>query len=139
MISVPPVVENGIDVDAAAYLNSALREAVVRSVSFRLVGEDASEATLKVILLGTDAPLLPFADPGQRAAQYRAVVSLKGELISRTGKIIWTSPVITGESHYLSPAGRIEVLDGVRRTALARAAEDAASRLMASLQAVLLD
>lgn len=86
-------------------------------------------------MLGTDSPLLPFADPGTRAAQYRAVVSLRARLISRTGKILWTSEVITGEAAYLSPAGRIEVLDGMRRTALSRAADDAASRLVASMNA----
>jgi hypothetical protein len=133
LISVAPVAEQGIDVDAAAYVNTALREAVARSLSARLVEEEASEASLLVTLVGTDAPLLPFADPGARAAQYRAVVSLKGQLISRTGKVLWTSEVINGESNYLNPGGAIEVLDGMRRTALARAAEDAAARLVASL------
>jgi hypothetical protein len=126
-------VEQGIDVDAAAYVNTAVREAVARSLSARLVDEEASEASLNVILLGTDAPLLPFAEPGLRPAQYRAVVSLRGSLISRTGKVLWTSEVINGESPYLSPKGRIESLDGIRRTALARAAEDAARRLIASM------
>lgn len=130
-----PLVESGTDVDAGAYVDAAVRSALARSSSARLVGADAADASLEVTLVGTDSPLQPFADPGLRAAQYRALVSLRGRLISRTGDVLWTSDVITGESPYLSPAGRIEVLDGTRRTALSRAAEDAAARLIASMNA----
>jgi hypothetical protein len=131
------LVESGTDVDAGAYVDVAVRGALARSSSTRLVGDDAADASLEITLVGTDSPLQPFADPGLRAAQYRALVSLRGRLISRTGTVLWSSEVITGEAPYLSPEGRIEVLDGMRRTALSRAAEDAASRLIASMNASL--
>lgn len=134
-LSIAPIAEYGIDVDAAAFVDTAVREAIARGASTRLVGAEVAEASLEVTLVGTDSPLLPFADPGQRTAQYRAIVSLRGRLISRTGAVLWASGVISGEAPYLSPSGRIEVLDGVRRTALAHAAEDAASRLYASMAA----
>jgi hypothetical protein len=114
-----------------------VREAIARSSRTRLVGDDAAEAELQVMLVGTDSPLQPFADPGVRAAQYRAVVLLRGRLVSRTGEVLWSSGVITGEASFLSPGGRIETVDGARRTALSRAAADAASRLVASMHASL--
>jgi hypothetical protein len=137
MISVGPIAEGGIDVDAAVYVDAAVRGAIARSTAAQLVGESRSEARLEVTLVGTDSPLQPFADPGLRAAQYRALVSLTARLISKSGKVLWTSEVITGEAPYLSPDGRIEVLDGMRRTALSRAAEDAAARLVAGMNAAL--
>jgi hypothetical protein len=129
--------ESGLDVDVAAYLARAVREAVARSTSTSLVREDAAEVRLEVVLLGASSPLQPFADPNLRAAQYVATVSLRARLVDKRGQVVWTSEVINGEAPFLSPQGRIEVLDGVRRTALSRAADDAASRLIASMSAAL--
>jgi hypothetical protein len=133
-ISVGKLVDaQAIDVDAAALVTNAVRRAVARGPRTRLVESDAADAHLEVELLSTDSPLAPFADPAARAAQYRATVTVRGRLVDRGGKIVWTSNAITGEARYLSVSGAVEALEGARRRALERAAEDAAERLLAGM------
>jgi hypothetical protein len=132
-IAVGRMTEPGIDVDAAALVNAAVRHALASSPGTRLVAEDAADETLDIELLNATSGLAPLADPNLRAAQYRALVLVRGKLIDRTGKVTWTSPVITGEAPFLSTPGPIETLDGARRRALSRAADVAAERLVASM------
>lgn len=132
-IRVGRIIEPGIDVDAAAMVAGAVRQAIARGPSTRLVRGDAAEAELEVELVNSASALATLADPGLRAAQYRAVVLVRGRLLDKQGKVLWTSTVITGEAPYLSAPGPIEALDGARRRALERAADDAAERLVASM------
>lgn len=133
-ISVAPIKEPGIDVDAAPLLTAAIRHAVARGPGTRLAGEESGAALLQVELLSSTSGLTSFADPAVRAAQYRAVVNVRATLVGANGKTLWQSSVITGEAPYLSTPGAIEKLEGARRRALERAAEDAAERLVASLR-----
>jgi lipopolysaccharide assembly LptE-like protein len=132
-IAIGRLSEPGIDVDAAALVNAAVRHAIASSPSTRLVSRGAADATLDIELLNSASALAPLADPNVRAAQYRAVVLVRGRLLDKRGVLIWESPVIQGDSPFLSTPGPVETLDGARRRALARAADIAAERLVACL------
>jgi hypothetical protein len=131
-IHVAPIAEPGIDVDAAAWVNVAVRHAVARSPSTRLVAREEAYATLEVEMVNSAAALAPLADPGLRASQYHAVLVLRGKLVDKTGRVLWRSEA-TGDVPFLSTPGPIETLDGARRRALQRAAEEAADRLIGAL------
>src|SRR5262249_44155475 len=77
-IAVGKISEPGIDIDAAALVNAAVRHAIASSPSTRLVSSGAAEATLDVELVNSASALAPLADPNLRAGQYRAVVLVKG-------------------------------------------------------------
>lgn len=132
-IDVGKIGEPGIDVDVAAAVDIAVRHALARTPSTRLATRGEADATLEVDVVNSAAGLAPMADPGMRAAQYRAVVLVKGRLIDRGGKVIWSSAPVVGEAPFLSTPGPMVNLDGARRAALARAADQAASRLVASM------
>ena len=133
-IRVAPVAEPGLDVDAAALVARAVRRAVARGPGTRIAATGAEEISLEVELLDAGMNLAAFADPNLRAAEYRATVLLRGRLRDPSGAVVWSSPVIAGESAVLSPPGRVEVLDGARRRSLEWAAEDAADRLVVSVR-----
>ena len=132
-MSVAPVLESGTDIDAGALVSAAVRRAVARAPATDLVDPDFAQSRLEVELIGASARLAPLAEPGRRAAQYLAVVRLRGRLVDLDGDVLWASPVVAGEAPFLSAAGRIEALDGARRRALKQAAEQAADRLIAGM------
>jgi hypothetical protein len=124
--------QEALDVDAAALVSRAVRRAIARGPSTQLA-EEGAEGTLRVRLIEARADLAPLADPRLRAAQYRAEIRLVATLVRTDGKLLWTSSLIVGEAPYLSTPGALERLDGARRRALERAAEDAADRLVAAM------
>jgi hypothetical protein len=132
-ISVAPVQEDGIDIDAAALVAREVRRKIANGMSTTLSDEENAQAVLAVTLLDSDAKLAPLADPGLRAAQYVAVVRIRGTLTSTAGKALWKSGVISAEAPYLSVPDDLEALDGARRRALAQAAESAAARLVGGM------
>lgn len=133
VIAVRALEERGIDVDAGAEVLGAVRRAIARGPALRLAGAPDADAELALELVGTTTELEAFADPAARAAEYRAVIHVRGTLYSADGSTLWRSAVITGEAPFLSTPGPIERLDGARRLALQRAARDAAERLVAAL------
>lgn len=127
---------DGIDVDLAALLATATRDAVAGRAELSLVGRGDADVTLRVDLVPGAAGLSALADPARRAAEYRVEVRLQATLVTETSsrsEPLWRSDTIVGEATYLSAAGSIVALDGARRRALARAAEDAAQRLVTAL------
>jgi hypothetical protein len=132
-INVSPIAEQGIDIDAASLVAVAVRHAVARGPSTRLASDQDANETLQVELLNSASSLAVLADPALRAAQNRAMVTVRGRLLDKKGHVIWESAIITCDSPFLSTPGPIETLDGARRRALQRAAEDAADRLVASM------
>jgi hypothetical protein len=126
------LVEPGVDVDAAGMLASSVRRAVASGLSTQLATDDA-QAVLRVRLLDVKASLQPMADPGMRAGQYEAKIRCDAALYDKDGELLWKSSAVTGEAPFLSPPGPIEQLDGARRRALARAADDAAQKLIANM------
>lgn len=133
LVHVPQVEAPGIDVDAAGLVDARLRRAVARAAGLALAPEVDAQVVLHVEVLEVRAGLSPFAEPALRAAQYEATVRLRGRLARRDGGPAWRSAPVTGRDAYLSTAGPIERLDGAGRRALARAAEDAAERLVAAM------
>lgn len=131
-ISVAPIEERGIDVDAAAMVARAVRRRVAMGPS-TVLEEDRPEAVLSVSLIEAGHALSPMSDPRLRAAEYVAQIRLQGTLSSTAGAALWRSPVVVGEAHFMSMPGPIESLDGARRRALAQAADEAAERLWAHL------
>ncbi len=132
-LDVAPVVEPGIDVDAAAVVASAVRTSVSRGGSISLSSPSAADALLKVELLGSAAGLEPFASPSVRATQYRAAVRIRATLVRPDGEVLWTSPIVEGRAPFLSVPDAAETLDGVRRRAMVTAASDAADQLIAAM------
>ena len=129
-VVVAPVREAGIDIDAAALVSSAVRRAITRTPAASLIAAGSGRSTLDVELIDTQKRLAPMADPGQRAAQYRVTVRLRGKLVSPSGRTLWTSAPVDGNAYFVSTPGPIERLDGAGRRALAKAAEEAADRLV---------
>ncbi|MCC7383592.1 MAG: hypothetical protein IT384_17260 [Deltaproteobacteria bacterium] len=125
--------QRGLDVDAEALVAGALRRTIARGPGTSLAPDGEEEATLRVQLIDARSGLSPLADPSLRAAQYRAEIRVVATLLGSDGRVLWRSSVLSGEASYLSRPGGLEVLDGARRSALARAAEDVAERLRASL------
>ena len=132
-VAVRPVHEDGVDVDAAGILSGVIRKAVAAHPAATLVTEQNAEAILVVELLSVGGGLAPLADPGSRAAQYRSQISIKAKLDHSSGNTIWHSGRIIGQADYLSVPDGIETLDGARRRALMRAAQNAADQLVTSL------
>jgi hypothetical protein len=129
-IAVARIEEPGLDLDAAAMVAESVRRAVARGPSTELASSGA-DATVEVKLLESSSGLAPLADPSTRAAQYRAIIRLTAVLTKSDGRVLWRSSVVTGEAPYLSMPGKLEALDGARRRALAQAADDAATKLLA--------
>jgi hypothetical protein len=132
-IAVPPVTEDGVDVDAAGVLAGLVRKAVAAHPAARLVSAKRAEAILHVKLDSVGGGLAPLSDPGSRAAQYRSQITITAQLKRPGGEVIWRSGRIVGQADFLSVPDAIETLDGARRRALARAAENATDQLMTSL------
>jgi hypothetical protein len=124
--------EPGQDVDAAALVAQAIRRALARRPGLLLTSAGEAEVALSVRLLGVTSGLAPFSDPGLRAPQYVVTLALGAEARRGSGAPRGLPPV-QGEAVYFSTPGRVEALDGARRLALARAAEDAADRLATAL------
>lgn len=131
VVRVPPVKHPGLDPYAPGVVDRALRRAVARAAGLRFA--DGADAAFHVEVVDVRVGLTPFAEPALRAAQYQAVVVLKGTLQGPTGRRTWGSPAVTGTAPYLSTAGRLEALDGAGRRAVAEAAETAARRLVGAL------
>ena len=132
-LAVPPVTEDGVDIDAAALLGGAIRRAVTRHPSADLVSVPKADARLQITLLDVSGSLAPMADPGLRAAQYRARVTMKAVLIHRDGRTLWRTSRIIGQADYLSVPDDIEALEGRHKTALKEASDSAAEQLMTAL------
>lgn len=117
------------DVDLAGEIDAAVGRALVRTPNLALT--QTATTGLEVELVRAGQGLRPLAEPGLRAAEYLAFVVLRGRLIDEAGHTISRSPAVRGEARFLSRPGRIEALDGAGRTAMARAVEQAATRLVA--------
>lgn len=124
----------GVDVDAAAELGTALRRRLqgVRSEPVSPASE-GSDGDLVVEVLDVKTALAPLSDPSRRAGEYRADLTISGRLLRRDGHLAWSSATVVGSANYYSVPGGIESLDGQRRAALARAADDAARQLLDAL------
>lgn len=131
-IFVPLVRDPGLDVDAAGLVDGHLRREVARTAGLRLSSDSQSNLRLEVEVVDVRTALAPFAEPGLRAAQYRAVVIVKGRLVDSERGLRW-SGTATGEAPYLSTGGPIEALDGAGRRALGEAAELATRQLVDAL------
>ena len=127
-VVVPPVAHPGLDPYAPGIVDRALRRAVARAAGLRL--SDAAPRALRVTVADVRIGLTPFAEPGLRAAQYEAEITLTGAL---EGGRPWRSPVVRGAAPFLSTGGRLEALDGAGRRALGEAADEAARRLVGAL------
>lgn len=130
---VAPLREPGLDTDAGALVLRSVRQTLARGPSTRLASGSEAVPELTVELISSDASLAPFSDPGLRAAQYLAVVRIRGTLTSSTGRQMWRSGVVSAEEPYFTVADDLEALDGARRSALSRAATRAAEDLVSSL------
>ncbi len=128
-----------IDVDAGGLLMQSVGRAVAHRVGMELASRDRSEWTLEVELVRLSLGLDAFAEPPVRAAGYEVVAELRARLIDHDGRVRWRSPAMVGRSKFVSPAGRLEALDGASRRAKARAIEQAAQRLLTSLGLTLRD
>jgi outer membrane lipopolysaccharide assembly protein LptE/RlpB len=134
-LSVPAVRGEGIDLDAEAELARALRRAVARGPSTRLVPAGAADARLAVRLISADAGLAPLSDGAARASDYELRVRVSATLIRGVEEVIWRSGPVEGRAPYFSVPDAAEALDGARRRALARACEAAAEQLLGALAA----
>ncbi|MBK6690257.1 MAG: hypothetical protein IPG45_37675 [Deltaproteobacteria bacterium] len=132
-LHVAPIVDPALHLDTGALVEEAVRQAIAREAGVLLVAEPDAEEVLQVELLSGAAGLEAFAQPDRRAAQYRATVLVRGILKGRGGQVEWTSPVVSGDSAYLSTPGALESLDGAERRGLDRAAQQAAGRLVLAL------
>jgi outer membrane lipopolysaccharide assembly protein LptE/RlpB len=132
-VAVGMVAEDGVDIDAAGLLGSVVRRAVATHPGASLVADEEAEARLKIKLVNVSGGLAPMSDPGSRAAQYRARITITAQLIHRNGTTLWKSNQIIGQADYLSVPDDIEALDGRRRTALKEAAVSAGDQLMTAL------
>lgn len=130
---VAPIVDPAQHLDTGALVEEAVRVAIAREAGVVLVAAPDAEEVLEVELLSGGAGLEAFAQPDRRAAQYRATVLLRGILKDGGGRVAWTSPVVSGDSAYLSTPGALESLDGAERRGLDRAAHLAAERLIMAL------
>lgn len=131
-LDVAPVVELGVDVDAAGYVASAVRSTILRSQGLELGGAGSANGRLTVEIVDVQIGLGAFSEPNLRAARYQVSIVLRGRLADSGGET-WTSAPVTGTAPFLSPPGRIEALDGAGRRALERASDEAADRLVAAL------
>jgi hypothetical protein len=124
----------GVDVDAAAELGTALRRRLlaVRTEALASASE-GSDGELVVEVIDVKTALAPLSDPSRRAGEYRADLTISGRLLRRDGHVAWSSAPVVGSANYYSVPGGIESLDGQRRAALARAADDAARQLIDAL------
>ena len=130
-----PIVEEALDLDAGAEVDSALRRHLARRTFIRLE-EDAAN-TLVVALSEARVQLAARAEPALRAPRYVVKVALKATLVQEDIKPTMShSFVVAGEDEFTAPAGSIEALDGAQRASLARAADEAADRLVNALVAI---
>lgn len=133
-IYIAPISEPGIDLDAGADVARSVRLAVGRSSGLALAEAGDADYTMTVEILGVDSSLAPFAEPTLRAAQYNVRISLRAVLEDVPGRLAYTTPIVVGESRYLSTPGGLEVLDGANRRMIEQAADQAASRLVTMVQ-----
>ncbi len=125
--------DDGIDVDLAAVLARSARAAVAARPELSLSGRGDADAVLKIAVLPGAAGLSPLADPSRRSPEYRVEVRVEAVLLGGAGEALWTSGALVGEATYASHPGSIVALDGARRLALGRAADDAAHRVVTAL------
>lgn len=122
----------GVDVDAAAELGTALRRRLL-AVRPETPASESNDGELVVEVLDVKTALAPLSDPSRRAGEYRAELTISGRLLRRDGHVAWSSATVVGSANYYSTPDGIESLDGQRRAALARAADDAARKLVDAL------
>lgn len=123
---------DGIDPALGAALAVALRQAVAARPELSLVDRDAAEATLRVGVVDATTGLTALADPSRRAPEYRVLLRAEASLLG-TGVQPWQSGPLSGEATYASDPRSIIALDGARRGALVRAAEELARRVVSAL------
>jgi hypothetical protein len=123
---------DGIDPDLGATVAVALRQAVAARPELSLVSRGEAEATLRLGLHASTTGLSPLADPARRAPEYRVVLRAEATVAGEGGSA-WRSGVLVGEATYASDVRSIGALDGARRRALERAAEELARRVVGAL------
>ena len=123
---------DGIDPDLGAAVAVALRQAVAARPELSLVARSEAEAMLRLGLQGGTTGLSPLADPTRRAPEYRVVLRAEATLAGE-GVAAWQSGALVGEATYASDVRSIGALDGARRRALERAAEELARRVVGAL------
>lgn len=129
-----------------AILESEIRRAIARNPSLAVKRSDTRiRAQVRIELRRASFELEPFANPRRRAASYRARVELIAWIAlvgsdgpsSLGGKGGHPSPTLRieaeGQTRALAPPGETEALEGVARIALARSAEEAATRLATAI------
>jgi len=125
--------DDGIDVDLAAIVSTAVREAIAERTELALTQASEAQAVLYVDVVSGRSGLSLLADPALRSAEYKIDVILEGRLVRDPGELLWKSGPISGEATYLGSKGPIVHLDGDRRTAMSRAAQDASRRMISAL------
>lgn len=123
---------DGIDPDLGAAVAAALRRAVAARPELTLVDRGSAEATLRLGLRGSTTGLSSLSDPARRAPEYRVVLRAEASLFG-AGVAPWQSGLLDADATYASDTRSIIALDGARRRALERAAEELARRVVAAL------
>lgn len=125
--------DDGIDVDLAALVARSARAAVAARPELTLTSRSDADAVLRLALIPGATGLSPLADPSRRSPEYRVEVRVEAVLMRDEGEALWSSGALVGEATYTSHPGSIIALDGARRLALSRAADDAAQRVITAL------
>lgn len=115
------------DVDARTLVRRALSRGAPTRRHLELVS-DPDAPVLWVRIEEVSNHRLPGSDPQIRAPRYQVRVRLWAEVRLDDGDSMAGRAL--GEERYVAPAGGIERLDGAYRTYLARAADQAAERLL---------
>jgi hypothetical protein len=118
-----------VDFDAPALVERAVRRRIQARPELALSG-DGSAPVLQIWLRSIRNDLLPGADPRLRAPRYRVAVELSAEVLLPADARKPMTASAVGESVYVARPGEIGRLDGAFRTFLARAAEEAADRIV---------
>lgn len=118
-----------IDFDAPALVERAVRRRILARPELAL-SADSAAPVLRVWLQAIRNDRLPGSDPRLRAPRYRVAVELRAEVPGAEAVPEPISASAVGEAVYVARAGEIGRLDGVFRTFLARAAEEAADRIV---------
>ncbi|MEQ8278881.1 MAG: LPS assembly lipoprotein LptE [Deltaproteobacteria bacterium] len=133
-IFVEPIAEPGLDLDAGSDVARAVRLAIARTSGLALADEATADHRLRVEILGVRSSLAPFAEPALRAAQYVVRITLRGVVHDATGVPAWQTPVVTGDSRFMSTPGGVEQLDGANRRTIEQASQEAAERLVTMIE-----
>ncbi|MBI2374982.1 MAG: hypothetical protein HYV07_13380 [Deltaproteobacteria bacterium] len=132
-IRVEAVETAGSDLDASAELEKALRIAIARGPGTVLDDANPSRVLRVRLLEATNSPA-PTSDPGRRAGESVAFVKIRATLTSTSGMVVFSVDELVADSPFVSPPGEVAALEGRRRLAVARAAEDLADALLARIR-----